>query len=552
MTTELDYADTQRYLQHFRHKGCDAEIIDNTEGLFNLCWLNITMMDQLRLELEKKKVNIVRLREMISGMNGHSHVPAEEDSGSDAKNAQANESSSEKIPEASSPPDNNSNTPKTDEKPKGHGRRGANDYPGAQTVVCHHEKYKAGDTCPLCNRGLLLQAISTTRIQIDGTLPLMATRYVMENLVCTLCPFTTAAKAPVDLSKKYTAKTKAVLVYLHYGMGLPYYRLARMQAMLGVPIAVSTQSDLVASMVGPVYCIFNYLVIGAAQSDLVYQDDTGVKIQALIKENKDGNPARKGMFTSGFIAEGEHTIVLYFSGRAHAGENFDSIISHRDAGKGKITRMADALSANSKHEADVIEAKCNSHAFRRFRSLLSTYPEAALFVLDIYGKVYDNDAVCKGQKMDDQARLAYHQKHSEPLMKTLETWFNRVLLEGEVEPNCVLANECQYLSNHWEGLTQFLRIAGAPLDNNALEAMLKYMITYRKNSQSFKTVYSADYGSRLISIIVTCMVNDIDAIDYLTQLQLHEHAVWQNPAAWAPWQYRQTLQQIADPQAQAA
>ena len=207
---------------------------------------------------------------------------------------------------------------------------------------------------------------------------------------------------------------------------------------------------------------------------------------------------------------------------------------------------------NSKHEADVIALKCNGHAFRRFRSLLSTYPEAALFVLGIYGKVYDNDETCKVQKMDDQARLAHHQLHSEPLMKTLETWFNRVLSEGEVEPNSVLAAECQYLSNHWEGLTQFLRIAGAPLDNNALEAILKYMITYRKNSQSFKTVYSANYGSRLISIIVTCMVNNIDAIDYLTQLQIHEPAVWENPEAWAPWQYQKTLQQIDVPQAQAA
>ncbi len=549
MTTALDYTDTQRYLQHFRHQGCHAEIIDNTEGLFNLCWLNITLIDQLRLELEKKKVNIVRLREMISGMNGHSHASTDDDS--DTKND--NEEGCEKTPAEFSPPENNKSTAKgTDEKPKGHGRRGANDYPGAKTVVCHHEKYKAGDTCPLCQRGLLLQAISTTRIQIDGTLPLMGTRYEIENIACTLCPFTTAANPPVDLSKKYTEKAKAVLAYLHYGMGLPYYRLARMQAMLGIPIAVSTQSDLIASMLGSIHCMFNYLVISAAQSELLYQDDTGVKIQALIKENKDGNPARKGMFTSGFIAKGEHTIVLYFSGRAHAGENFDSIIAHREINKGTIHRMADAISANSKHEADVIALKCNGHAFRRFRSLLSTYPEAALFVLGIYGKVYDNDETCKMQKMDDQARLAHHQLHSEPLMKTLETWFNRVLSAGEVEPNSVLAAECQYLSNHWEGLTQFLRIAGAPLDNNALEAMLKYMITYRKNSQSFKTVYSADYGSRLISIIVTCMVNNIDAIDYLTQLQLHEHAVWQNPEAWAPWQYQKTLQQIDVPQAQAA
>ena len=138
------------------------------------------------------------------------------------------------------------------------------------------------------------------------------------------------------------------------------------------------------------------------------------------------------------------------------------------------------------------------------------------------------------------------------LMDQLKAWVDQVLSGDEVEPNSVLNYECQYVSNHWAGLTQFLRTAGAPLDNNALEAILKYMIIYRKNSQFFKTLYSAQYGSRLVSIIVTCRVNEIDAIDYLTQLQQHEQAVWHNPDAWTPWQYQQTLTQMATPQKKAA
>ena len=109
-------------------------------------------------------------------------------------------------------------------------------------------------------------------------------------------------------------------------------------------------------------------------------------------------------------------------------------------------------------------------------------------------------------------------------MQELKEWAEQVL-SSVAEPNSPLAAECRYLSTHWAGLSLFLEVPGAPLDNNELEAALKYMITYRKNSQSFKTVYSADYGSRLISVIVTCMVNNIDAIDYLTQLQCHEDAV---------------------------
>jgi hypothetical protein len=107
--------------------------------------------------------------------------------------------------------------------------------------------------------------------------------------------------------------------------------------------------------------------------------------------------------------------------------------------------MADALSANSKHTATAIEAKCASHAFRRFRSLLSTYPEQAAFVLHICGQVYDHDEHCKTHQLDDQQRLAYHNQHSRPLMEELQQWFKRIL-DGEAEPNSPLATECQYLA----------------------------------------------------------------------------------------------------------
>ena len=128
------------------------------------------------------------------------------------------------------------------------------------------------------------------RLQFDGAIPLKATRYELEQLGCSRCPFVTTALPPaaVDLSEKYTERAKATLAYLHYGMGLPYYRLAKMQDMLGVPIAVSTQSELMAAMMGPVHAVFNHLVAYAAQSPCLYQDDTGVKIQALTQRKQRG------------------------------------------------------------------------------------------------------------------------------------------------------------------------------------------------------------------------------------------------------------------------
>ncbi len=199
MSTVIDYADTQDYLRHFRDKGCQADIVDNTEGLINLFWLNVDLIDQFKRELDKKTVTIVRLKEMISGMNSTARVTTDGDKVSDPT------------------PDETINPKKKPAKTQGHGRHGVNDYPGAQGVVCKHDTLKAGDICPQCRQEPLRIKPPKIRIQIDGHSPLYATRYELEQLECITCLFTCTASGPVDLTQKYTPKAKATLAYLHYG-----------------------------------------------------------------------------------------------------------------------------------------------------------------------------------------------------------------------------------------------------------------------------------------------------------------------------------------------
>lgn len=528
---DINYEDMQFYIRHFVAKGCDPEIIKTTEGIFNLCLWFAGTFTELSVEMEKKNIAVARLKEIIFG-GAFTKTEVDGERLADGSNNTPPGSAEESKPRD-----------KESKPRKGHGRLGRDAYIGANVVSCQCDAI-AGDCCPQCHQGKLRTFDPKTTLHIDGHSPLMATRYEQECLACDFCDYVMTANTPVDTSQKYSEKAKSVLAVFHYGMGLPFYRLARLQAMQGIPIPVSTQSDLMASIAGPVHAVFNHMVMVGAQSDCIYQDDTGVCIQELLKENKQQAPGvRRGQFTSGFIARGEHTVVLYFSGRAHAGENFSHLMDLREETSGAVIRMADALSANSAYDnaEAVIAAKCNAHAFRRFRSLLANYPETAQFVMQTYEQVYQHDKYCKDHQLNPDDRLTYHQQHSGPLMVSMKTQIETLLADELTEPNGVLAAECKYLLKHWPGLTQFLHVAGAPLDNNELEAMLKYMILYRKNSQFFRTLYSADYGSRIISLIVTCIVGGFNAIDYLTELQRHEEAVWRDPGAWMPWSYQDTL-----------
>jgi hypothetical protein len=52
-----------------------------------------------------------------------------------------------------------------------------------------------------------------------------------------------------------------------------------------------------------------------------------------------------------------------------------------------------------------------------------------------------------------------------------------------------------------------------------------------------------------MSLIHTCELNNVNAFDYLTKLLRHTEELKQNPSAWMPWNYRDTLARLAAPAA---
>lgn len=90
-------------------------------------------------------------------------------------------------------------------------------------------------------------------------------------------------------------------------------------------------------------------------------------------------------------------------------------------------------------------------------------------------------------------------------------------------------------------MTLFLRLPGAPLDNNIVERSLKKAILHRKNSLFFRTQRGAQVGDMFMSLIYTCELCDENPFDYLTQLQRNADDVASQPERWMPWNYRGAL-----------
>ena len=181
---------------------------------------------------------------------------------------------------------------------------------------------------------------------------------------------------------------------------------------------------------------------------------------------------------------------MFFTGRKHAGENLTRVLVERAKGLAPPIQMCGALSRNLPklpEKLEILLGNCNAHARRRFVQVTPNFPQECQFVLESFREVYRYDAEAEAQGLSPEARLRYHQEHSQPVMDKLHAWFLAQFAEKKVEPNSGLGTAITYCLNHWPPLTLFLREAGAPLDSNIVERALKKCILHRRNSLFYKT-----------------------------------------------------------------
>ncbi len=515
--------------------------------------------------LKNKDISLARLRKILFGSGTEK-----------TKDVLPDDAESDSDPTENEQDDAADSTEATEDKPaqppRGHGRNGAKDYPGANKVSVPHEGLQAGDDCPECGKGKIYDTGRPgVLIRIVGQAPLQATVYELQKLRCNLCGTLFTAQAPDGVgTRKHDATVGSMIALLKYGSGLPFNRTRRLQGSLGIPLPAATQWDIVHAKAKLIKPAGQELIRQAAQGDVIYNDDTNNKIlefmgkrarkakaalqeAALQQEETPDNPTdkdkkkkeRTGLFTTGIVSQcADHQIALFFTGRQHAGENLGDVLRQRAQELKPPIQMCDALSRNIPDELQTILANCLSHGRRYFVDVVEHFRDECRYVLRALKVIYKNDATTRKQQLSPEARLLFHQTHSRPIMDELHKWLKRQFDERLVEPNSGLGEAITYMLKHWKKLTLFLHKAGAPLDNNICERALKKVILHRKNAYFYKTQNGADVADLYMSLIYTCELNGVNPFDYLTELERHAGEVASHPEQWMPWNYRITLDGI--------
>lgn len=453
-------------------------------------------------------------------------------------------------------------------KRKGHGRNGARAFASGQHVFHALLLGVLGAICEACGVGRMSRYREKLIVVVKGQPLFDAVVHHFEQARCRLCGAIIkadgAAAATGGLGSSYITYDPcacAMLLVMHYFAGVPFKRLESLQAGWGIPMPHANQwsvADASAERLMPLYRALEKH--GVQNAFTLKIDDTGSMIISVQREiraevaalealGSSADDVRTGINATGVYLETEQgKVLLFFTGRHHAGEIIDRILAHRRAAAQapgqKLVKMSDAASKNfaHSHRDELEEAVCNAHAFLKFRAVKDQYPQEYALAAEVYKKVFDNDDVAKAKGMTPHERMLYHGAHSLPEMKRLKAMCREKLASRLVEPNSPLWEPLTFIINQWIRLTRFCEVPGVPLDGNAVEQMLIIPVRYLAGSFNYHTENGAEVGDQHMSLVATANANGVEPVAYLAACLENHEDLAERPEHYLPWAYRERLE----------
>jgi hypothetical protein len=450
--------------------------------------------------------------------------------------------------------------------PKGHGRNGAGAFVDATQHFHPLADGILGGICPACAKGPVSPYRDKVTICVVGQPTFRAEANHFAQGRCKRCGAIFTAEGTEMLMRSgigtgyiiYAWSACAMLIVQHYFATSPFKRIEALHQGWGVPMPDSNQwriADECDDLLMPLHKALERH--GIRNATTLRFDDTGsVIIETRRQIQKEiavleslGEPTthvRTGINASCIYLEtGQGKVVLFFTGRHHAGEIVDRILEHRRACARKLVAVSDAASKNfSLEHADKLEqAVCNAHCYLKFRAIRDQFPAEHAVAGEVYDRVFDNDDKAKALGLDPDDRMLHHRKHSKPQMLRLFQMCKDKIDGNLVEPNSPLWEPVSFVVNQWPRLTKFYEVPGVPLDTNVVEQTLIIPVRYLASSFSYKTQNGADVGDRHMSLVATANANGVEPVAYLTEcLQNHEDLAIR-PEYYLPWTWRDRIAQ---------
>lgn len=328
---------------------------------------------------------------------------------------------------------------------------------------------------------------------------------------------------------KYDASVAAAVVADKYDYHLPLNRQVDSFAGMGWTPSRSTLANLLRQTCFVVEPFVSYMAGLVKQDHGFGLDETSCRM-LLPKETPVVKPGDlKSLRLAAKIAEAraknEDSILAKmwaYGGLDRAPYNiFDFRVSRHRDGPAEFLKdsrgyvQGDCFSGNL---AVVLESDgrlkfsaCWAHA-RRYAVECADYRADCDLLLDMIQALYTLEE--RAANMSIEERYALRQREAVPVLCAIRAWLD-TKTEQEVLPKSGFAAVVTYFNNNWEALIVYAETGFLPIDNNAIERLMKQIALGRKNWLFVGNVEAGERAAMLMSLVSSAKRHDLDVWTYV-------------------------------------
>jgi transposase len=328
---------------------------------------------------------------------------------------------------------------------------------------------------------------------------------------CPKCEYMIKAdmpKLPIEGSLA-DASTLSQVIVDKFANHLPLYRQSQDFERIGLSLSRQNLSNWILKSSDLLDIVYQKMKNELLSKDILHADETTVQV---LKE-------------SGKAAKSKSYMWLYQTGR------YDTpivIYDYHPSRSGKIPQAflkdfsgylhVDGYSGYN-HMDNVTLVGCLAHVKRYFNDAykLIENTEDAKQSNTAKGLAYCNKLFSlekKSKTLELKDRYIFKQEKIKPMFDEFSTWLNQASINAL--PQSKYGKAITYALNQMPNLMHYLDKAELDIDNNRAERSIKPFVIGRKNWLFNHSVNGAHASARLYSIVQTCLINNVNPYNYLS------------------------------------
>jgi transposase len=374
-------------------------------------------------------------------------------------------------------------------------------------------------TCGQCGRDLVkIGEDISEQLDVEPA-TFFVHRHIRPQYACRACETVTAAAVPpavIDGGLAAPGLYAWVLIQ-KYQDHLPLYRLEKISARHGVPIARSTLAEWVGQLGVQLQPLADRLAERLRQGQVLHADETPV--QQLDPGQGKTKRAYLWAYRSNDLEEGERIVVFDYR-PSRSGEHSREFL--RDW-RGQLM-VDDYGGYKALFQQGVTELACLAHCRRKFFDLHAAggHPIAEEALRRI-AELYAIEQRARDCSVVD--RLELRQQEAAPRLKAWREWL--IGQRVKTADGSGLARAIDYTLKRWEALARYVLRGDVPIDNNPVENAIRPVTLGRRNWLFTGSERAGRRAAAVQSLLATAALNGIEPYAWLKDT-LEKLPAWPN------------------------